>query len=106
MEPTTHDAAAAKPSHTGRPRKNDDFTLYDSALYQLLLKKLPANFIKAGRLDTEAIREATGNARFTVYRWLNDQKLSKNAIKSLLTIGNGRLKKKDLIPFFDLGDDL
>ncbi|RVC70422.1 hypothetical protein EN759_04190 [Mesorhizobium sp. M00.F.Ca.ET.038.03.1.1] len=106
MEPTTHETAAAKPSHTGRPRKNDDFTLYDSALYQLLLKKLPPAYIKAGRLDTDAIREGTGNARFTVYRWLNEQRLSKNAIKSLLKIGNGKLKQKDLIPFFDLGDDL
>lgn len=114
MEPTTHEAAAAKPNHTGRPRKNDDFKLYEGDLYKVLLEKLPSKYIKFGRLDTDAIRIGTGNARFTVYRWLNEQKLSKNAIRALLKLSaesdepkkKGKLKKADLIPFFDLGDDL
>ncbi|TIU88865.1 MAG: hypothetical protein E5W06_00420 [Mesorhizobium sp.] len=105
MEPTTQATAEAKPNHTGRPRKDDDFKLYEGDLYKVLLDKLPAKYIKYGRLDTDAIRQGTGNARFTVYRWLNEQKLSKKAAKSLLALsadGKGKLKKTDLIPFLDL----
>lgn len=111
MEPNS-ESAAPKPAYTGRPSKNVDFKLYDGALYKLLLAKLPSECIKFGRIDTLALGKATGNARFTVYRWLNEQRLSKNAIRSLLRVSSettetkkkGKLKKDDLIPFFDLGD--
>ncbi|QPC91496.1 hypothetical protein [Mesorhizobium sp. INR15] len=110
----TSETTEAKPRITGRPSKVSGPPLYEKALYKVLLEKLPSKFIKFGRLDTQAICDGTGNARFTIYRWLNEQKLSKNAIRSLLTLSfesdeakkKGKLKKADLIPFFDLGDDL
>lgn len=114
MQPTSEETAEAKPARMGRPSKNDEFTLYNSALYKLLLAKLPSKYLKFGRLDTQAICEGTGNARFTVYRWLNEQRLSKKAIKALLKLSaetdepkkKGKLTKADLIPFFDLDVDL
>ncbi|TGT90863.1 MULTISPECIES: hypothetical protein [unclassified Mesorhizobium] len=113
MEPNSQ-SAEPKPAYTGRPRKDDNFKFYDGALNKLLLDKLPSACIKFGRIDTLALAKATGNARFTIYRWLNEQRLSKNAIRSLLKVSaeteerkkKGKLKKDDLIPFFDLGDDL
>lgn len=92
---------------TGRPRKNDDRTLYDGKLYRLLVEKLPSEFIKYGRLDTQRLCEATSNARFTVYRWLNEERLSRRGVKSLLQVSDetdeadkkGLLTKEDLLPF-------
>lgn len=94
---------------TGRPRKHDDATLYESALYKLLLEKLPSEYIKFGRLDTESIRVATQNARYTIYRWLNEQKLSPKASKALQKLSRetadagkkGLLTREDLLPFVD-----
>lgn len=105
MEPITQDAP--KPKTTGRPRKDDTFTLYEGALYKVLLAKLPPKYLKFGRLDTVAISEGTGNARFTVYRWLNENQLSRKAAKALLALcpdarSKGKLKREDLIPFLDL----
>ncbi|UVK46759.1 hypothetical protein BPNPMPFG_002467 [Mesorhizobium sp. AR07] len=96
--------------YTGRPSKNDDFKFYDGKLCQLLVEKLPSEFIKGGRIDTLAICKVTGNARYTVYRWLNEQTLSKKAILSLLKLSEttnepgkkAALTKEDLIPFFGL----
>ncbi|RWP29503.1 hypothetical protein [Mesorhizobium sp.] len=97
-------------TYTGRPSKNAEFKLYDGKLYQLLLEKLPSKFIKFGRLDTLKLCEATGNARYTVYRWLNEQVLSRNAIKALVKLSDetdeqqkkAALTKEDLIPFLGL----
>lgn len=110
MEPTSEHTALAKPAYVGRPNKNDNFKLYDGRLYKLLLAKLPSKYLKLGRLDTQAICEGTGNARYTVYCWLNEQKLSKNAVRALLKLSvgtdeskrNGKLTKADLIPFLDI----
>lgn len=97
-------------AQAGRPRKTDDFKLDNGKLYQVLIEKLPSEFVKFGRLDTQRLSEATGNARYTVYRWLNREALSPRAIKSLLRISqsttdlekNGALTKKDLLPFIGL----
>lgn len=109
MEPMPQ---TAEPRYTGRPSKNDSFKLYDGDLYKVLLKNLPTKYIKGGRIDTQALCLDTGNARFTVYRWLNEQRLSKKAIKALLKLSaetpesrkRGKLTRADLLPFFDLGD--
>lgn len=92
---------------TGRPSKRDDFKLYDGKLYQVLLDKLPSEFIKYERVNTEKLCKATGNARFTVYRWLNENKLSPKAARALIKLSEettdkekkGALTKEDLFPF-------
>lgn len=97
-------------NYTGRPSKNVEFKLYDGPLYKVLLEKLPSEYVKFGRIDTLAISTATGNARFTVYRWLNEQILSRKAIRALLKLSQeandtkeqGALTKEDLIPFVGL----
>ncbi len=103
----------------GRPRKNDDFQIYDGDLYKLLVARLPSEFIKTTqigqhdiqrRIDTQRLSEATGNARYTVYRWLSREILSRKAVLSLLELSEktperdkkGALTKKDLIPFLGL----
>jgi hypothetical protein len=99
-----------EPRYTGRPSKNENFKLYDGALYKVLLEKLPSEFVKYDKLDTLELSKATGNARYTVYRWLNEQVLSRKAIRSLLQLSKetkeaekkGALTKDDLIPFVGL----
>lgn len=103
----------------GRPRKNDDFQIYEGKLYKLLVSKLPSEFIKTTkvglnapqrRINTQRLCEATGNARYTVYRWLSRQALSPKAITALIEISKGTserekrgaLTKEDLIPFLGL----
>ncbi|OQM74925.1 hypothetical protein BFN67_04740 [Pseudaminobacter manganicus] len=92
----------------GRPKTTGDQKLHDSALYQLLMDKLPSEFIKYDKIDTQRLSAATGNARYTIYCWLNERRtLSKRAIQSLLEISRetddpekkGALTKEDLIPF-------
>lgn len=93
--------------YTGRPSKNKN-KLYESPLYKLLLEKLPSEFIKFGRIDTDRLSKETGNARYTTYRWFDLQSLSKKAAKSLLEISQntdesekkGALTKEDLLPFY------
>lgn len=92
----------------GRPRKCDTGPkYYDGKLHQVLVDKLPPEFVRGGRVDTGRLSEATGNARYTIYRWLNEQALSKKAIHSLLEVSGkakqrgrrGTLTKEDLLPF-------
>lgn len=91
---------------TGRPRKKDDFKFYDGDLHKLLVKKLPAKFVRAGRIDTLLLAEATKYVRFTIYRLLNEQSLSPGAFRALLELSEkadgakkGALTKEDLLPF-------
>ncbi|RWF33775.1 MULTISPECIES: hypothetical protein [unclassified Mesorhizobium] len=102
LDPQT---TAKEPNKFGRPSKSDYSISYDSPLYKLLLNKLPPKLIKGDRIDTLALSKGTQNARFTVYRWFKEQRLSPRAVKSLLALcenGKGKLKKVDLIPFLDL----
>lgn len=91
---------------TTQERERDNFR--DNKLYKLLLEKLPSEYVtKFGRLDTERLRTATGNARFTIYRWFHQQRLSPKAAKTLLKLSRttkeiekkGALTREDLIPF-------
>lgn len=91
----------------GRPSKHDNSKFYEGKLHQLLVEKLPSEFIQEGRVDTKKLSDATGNARYTVYRWLNSQSLSRVAMQSLLKVSEktkdttkrGVLKVEDLAPF-------
>ncbi|MER9524020.1 hypothetical protein NKI96_10590 [Mesorhizobium sp. M0292] len=99
-----------EPNKIGRPNKCDTDLLYDTPLYKVLVAKLPTEFLKGGRIDTLALCKGTGNARFTVYRWFKEQRLSPKAAKSLRGLSDatkepekkGALTKDDLIPFLDI----
>ncbi|MGA1831618.1 hypothetical protein VH566_11830 [Rhizobium wenxiniae] len=92
---------------TGRPRNDGESALYDGKLYKVLAEKLPSEYVHRGRVNTAMLREQTGNARFTIYRWFSQERLSKKAIKALVKISDhadrpderGRLTKDDLVPF-------
>ena len=92
---------------TGRPKKNDGKKFFDGELHKVLAAKLPTCFIRGGRVDTTAVSEATDNVRYTVYRWMNEEKLSPKAVQALLRLSNetdelekkGALKLEDLLPF-------
>lgn len=102
--------AASEAKKTGRPNKNDDYNLYDTPLYKLLLAKLPSSFLKGDSINTLALCKGTGNARFTVYRWFKEQRLSPKAVKSLLKVSaestepkkKGALTRAHLVPFLDI----
>lgn len=84
--------------------------LYEGALYSLLRDKLPSEYVHDGKVNTRLLSEATENARFTIYRWFHENKLSPKAIKSLLEVSakadrldeKDRLTKNDLIPFLPI----
>ncbi|MDH1266759.1 hypothetical protein N5C81_03900 [Rhizobium pusense] len=84
--------------------------LYEGELYSLLRDKLPSEYVHDGKVNTRLLSEATENARFTIYRWFHENKLSPKAIKSLLEVSanadrpeeKDRLTKNDLIPFLPI----
>lgn len=100
---------------TGRSKKAESTALYEGKLYRLLLEKLPSQYVHqhvtGDKIDTLRLSKNTGNARYTIYRWLNTGRLSLNAIKALVAISldtddetkKGALTKEDLLPFaFDI----
>lgn len=92
---------------TGRPRNDGETALYDGKLYGMLVEKLPSEYVHQGRINTAMVCGETGNARFTIYRWFSQERLTKKAIRALVEISKkakraderNRLTKEDLIPF-------
>jgi hypothetical protein len=98
-------------TQAGSGKKTESSALYEGKLYLLLVAKLPSIYIhqhvNGDRIDTLRLSKVTGNARFTIYRWFNTERLSLKAIRSLLAISNdtddekkkGALTKEDLLAF-------
>lgn len=94
------------PKRSGRPsRQPAEQTFKDKAIYALLIEKLPAPFVRSQNqgceriLDTLRIAKAIGVSRYTVYRILNDEKLSKKTATGLIELSDGRLDQADVLPF-------
>lgn len=84
--------------------------LYSGPLYEVLRDKLPSEYVISGRVNTQKLSTATGNARFTIYRWFHERRLTPKAIRALLKVSaeaenpkeKDRLTKDDLIPFLPI----
>lgn len=80
-------------------------TFRDTKIHALLLTKLDVPYVRTranGRqkmLDTLRISQDLGVSRYTVYRFLNEEKLSKKMTAGLIQISNGLLTSTDLLPF-------
>ncbi len=92
--------------HTGRPSKNPtDQTFKNNAIHALLIGKLPAPYVRMEPngnqriLDTLRLARALGVSRYTVYRFLNDEKLSKKTAAGLVRISDGALEQIDVLPY-------
>ncbi len=106
MDKTNRLMASGTQAAFGRPPKNPDKPkYYESDLHAFLVEKLPEACKLDGRIDVNRLSDATGNHRYTVYRWLEKNRLSVKAVKSLIEIsgdpdtGEPRLTEDMLTPF-------
>lgn len=74
-------------------------------LHKLLCEKLSERYVRAERhgnqaaLDTLSLAADMGVSRYTIYRVLNDQKLTKATAADLLRVSGGSITAVDLLPF-------
>lgn len=94
------------PKRTGRPSKNPtEQTFKNNAIHALLIGKLPAPYVRMepngnqSILDTLRLARALGVSRYTVYRFLNEEKLSKKMAARLVRISDGSLEQSDVLPY-------
>lgn len=94
------------PKRTGRPSKNPtEQTFKNNAIHALLIGKLPAPYVRMepngnkSILDTLRLARALGVSRYTVYRFLNDEKLSKKTAAGLVRISDGAIEQSDVLPY-------
>ena len=94
------------PKRTGRPSKNPtEQTFKNNAIHALLIGKLPAPYVRMepngnqSILDTLRLARALGVSRYTVYRFLNEEKLSKKTAAGLVRISAGSLEQSDVLPY-------
>ena len=94
------------PKRTGRPSKNPtEQTFKNNAIHALLIGKLPAPYVRMepngnqSILDTLRLARALGVSRYTVYRFLNEEKLSKKTAAGLVQISYGSLEQSDVLPY-------
>ena len=94
------------PKRTGRPSKNPtEQTFKNNAIHALLIGKLPAPYVRMepngnqSILDTLSLARALEVSRYTVYRFLNDEKLSKKTAAGLVQISDGSLEQSDVLPY-------
>lgn len=95
-------------AHAGRPSKTEQTSLYECELYQLLLKRLPPEYIRGiGYLDIGKMSQVCKFSKFSITRWLRGVHFTKKSINALIKLSNttkfpdrkGLLTKEDLIPF-------
>ena len=67
-------------------------------LHALLVGKLPEH-AGGGRIIVRRIAGLTGYANYTVYRWLQNDRLTPRAAGTLIGTFAGRITKEDLVPF-------
>lgn len=82
---------------TGRPRSRPA-----CAIEQLLVAKLPTEFVENGTIVTAKLAEAVPCARYSIYRWLDGKPLSGANAKRLVELSEerkGSLTLVDLLPF-------
>ncbi len=87
------------PIKSGRPAKDaTKKKFYDGELYKLLAKTMPQH-VEGGRLSPKLVADALNIARYTVYKWLNSDKLSSKGARQLIEASGGKLSIKDLSKF-------
>lgn len=88
-----------KPTKRGRPRKDRVETrFWDGKLYALLKERLP-HHVRGDRLIPASLAESLNVARWTVYKALNNDKLSSKLAKALIDESRSKLTQEDLAPF-------
>ena len=88
--------------------ENERARLHEFELYQLLLTKLPPEYLRGDdRLNVKKMCKVSGYSQFTVCRWLRGIHFTKRSVEALIHISNtteypqkkGLLTTEDLIPF-------
>ena len=74
----------------GRPRRDGkDKDLYQGELYKLLQEKLPIRYrFYDGRIDTVKLAKDMGFARYSIYRWLNGERMRPASAQKLVKLSN------------------
>lgn len=88
------------PIKSGRPRRHnkDQVRFWNGKLYALLKKAMPQH-VMGDRLNPPSLAAAIETHKFTVYRWLNDDKVSPAGAKKLIDEAKGNLTPEDMTPF-------
>ena len=79
-------------------RPGESLHYFDGELHALLMERLP-QIVVGGRIDTGRLCRATGNARYTVHRWMIEDHISPAGARSLIRVSEGRITPEDLLPF-------
>lgn len=83
----------------GRPSFSDTKTAsFDSELYKLLQSKLD-QFVHRDRLNVRALAKAAGVRAATVYRWLQNNRMTSHGAQLVIDASNEKLTSTDLAPF-------
>lgn len=84
----------------GRPRKDGQrHSFREGALYGVLKAAFPQHVDHLGKLNVIALATHLGVARFTLYQWLNKEKLMPAGATTLIDKSDGRLSREDLSQF-------
>lgn len=85
-------------------------TLYESELYKLLVKKLPASMLQSSdRLDTDKIAKEIKMSRYAIYRWCRGDRMRVSSAQRLVQLSeSSNCKRKgalkiDMLKKFILG---
>lgn len=90
---------------TGRPPANDyDRYFWESALHKLLAERLGdiPGVVHGGRVRPKSLAKLLKKADYTVYRWLNESRLSTSGVRAILELSGDRIKKEELLPFLSI----
>lgn len=100
---TEQTAADASCATIGRPPKDPASARYwEGELNQLLAARLPELTRGNGRIDVKRLSQATGNAKYTVYRWLILDHLSVRAAVRLVELSRDPETKEPTVSLEEL----
>lgn len=104
MTPTQLLTSPREPK-VGRPRANPSYPrFWETDLHKMLVAGLEKveGMVVEGRIVPSKLARDVKCCRFTVYRWLNDNRISAKGAKRIIEVSKGRLTKEDFAPFLIL----
>lgn len=94
-----------KPRRSGRPPANNQTSYFwESELHNFLLERLHdvPGLVHADRIKPKVLASLVGRCDYTVYRWLNESRVSAGGAKSILRAFGHRVTEGDLLKFLHL----
>lgn len=101
-------ASSPRENGPGRPPIDPKQTrFFDGELHKLLSDRLDhiPGMVRGGRVDPKVLALQCKKAKFTIYRWMNNDRISAKAGKILMELskqaesGEYRITKEEITPF-------